>query len=553
MNSRQSTLMACTALVGVWLFIPHAAQAQSASDSEKIQSLERQTELLQNQLKEIKDELVRTRRKNEPPATTAAYAADPPRAKAKAPAPEPKVKITVGGFIAAESVWRQRNEVADIGSSFTGIPYPFSPQFSENEFHGTARQSRISLLVEGNIDPFQKLTGYFETDFLGVGTTSNYNQSNSWAPRLRQAFLSYDNAGSGFHLLAGQAWSMETQNKVGIAPREENPPLTIDANYVVGFNYTRNWQVRLAQQFGAFTAGVSVENPATIFGGSTATAPLGLGGPFTSGSIVNGQVVNFSDTGGGGTFLTGVAVSTDTLPDVIEKLTFDPAPGWGHYEVFGIQRFFTDSILTCNPSPCIAGSSVNGTADSKTHSGSGIGGSILLPIIPKFLELTGNAMYGRGIGRYGAGQLPDVTIDADGSLSLLKERTAMIGLVAHPWEGTDIYAYAGMEQVYANYFTVGTNLFGYGNPGFSNVGCPATTATSFATTTNANPTNCIANNRRLENVTAGFWQNVYKGNYGRVTVGAEYSYIKRESFVGIGGAQPTYDNIVLTSLRYYPF
>jgi hypothetical protein len=48
MYSRRSTLMACTALVGVWLFIPHAAKAQSASDSEKIQSLERQTELLQN-------------------------------------------------------------------------------------------------------------------------------------------------------------------------------------------------------------------------------------------------------------------------------------------------------------------------------------------------------------------------------------------------------------------------------------------------------------------------------------------------------------------------
>jgi hypothetical protein len=28
----------------------------------------------------------------------------------------------VGGFIAAESVWRQRNEVADIASNFGAIP-----------------------------------------------------------------------------------------------------------------------------------------------------------------------------------------------------------------------------------------------------------------------------------------------------------------------------------------------------------------------------------------------------------------------------------------------
>ena len=70
----------------------------------------------------------------------------------------------MGGFIAAETVWRQRNEVADIGSNFGAIPYPFSPLYNENEFHGSA-----SLLVEGNIDPFQKLTGYYETTTTVVG------------------------------------------------------------------------------------------------------------------------------------------------------------------------------------------------------------------------------------------------------------------------------------------------------------------------------------------------------------------------------------------------
>jgi hypothetical protein len=100
---------------------------------------------------------------------------------------------------------------------------------------------------------------------LGVGQTSNYNQSNSWAPRLRQAYLDYDNTGYGFHLLAGQAWSLLTQNQAGITPRKENIPLTIDANYVVGFNYTRNWQIRMVEEFSpAFSAGISVEAPAAI-------------------------------------------------------------------------------------------------------------------------------------------------------------------------------------------------------------------------------------------------------------------------------------------------
>jgi hypothetical protein len=179
----------------------------------------------------------------------------------------------------------------DIGTAFGTIPYPFSPLYNEHEFHGTARQSRISLLVEGNIDPYQKLTGHYESDFLGTGTTSNYNQTNSWAARLRHAYFTYDNIGWRFHFLGGQTWSLLTQNQVGITPRKENIPLTIDANYVVGFNFTRQWQLRFVGDVAPGIAlGVSVENPATIFGASTATAPLGLGAAFASGGIVNGRI-----------------------------------------------------------------------------------------------------------------------------------------------------------------------------------------------------------------------------------------------------------------------
>jgi hypothetical protein len=233
--SFKQTLMACSALVGAWLLMPATASAQSASDADKIRNLERQTELLQLQLKELKGEIARMRAAPAAPvavasavpgavAVPAAAAASPPGGyvaapppggyvKGVPPPPAPKVKITVGGFIAAETVWRQRNEVADMGSNFGGIPYPFSPLYNENEFHGSARQSRISLLVEGNIDPWQKLTGYYETDFLGVGNTSNYNQSNSWAPRLRQAFFGYDNSGWGFHF----------PRRPGLEPRDSEP------------------------------------------------------------------------------------------------------------------------------------------------------------------------------------------------------------------------------------------------------------------------------------------------------------------------------------------
>ena len=246
-------LMACSALVGACMLIPASAGAQSASDGDKIQNLEHQTEALQKQLKEIKDEVARSRRKaaeqqQQYEAVAAELPVTPVKAKA-APAVLPGVKVTLGGFLAAETVWRSRNEVAEMGSNFGAIPYPFSPLYNESEFHGSARQSRISLKAEGNIDQYQKLWGYYEMDFLGVGNTSNYNQSNSWAPRLRQVFFDYDNSFTGFHFLAGQAWSLLTQNQRGIAATKENIPLTIDASYVVGFNYTRNWQLRFVEQF----------------------------------------------------------------------------------------------------------------------------------------------------------------------------------------------------------------------------------------------------------------------------------------------------------------
>ena len=97
---------------------------------------------------------------------------------------------------------------------------------------------------------------------------------------------------------------------------------------------------------------------------------------------VNGILVNFSNLGTGG-FLNGVNVTTDQAPDIIVKAAWDP--GWGHYEVFGIQRFFTDNTF------CSTGETgcVVGTTESKTSYGTGVGGSVLLPVIPKYLDLTG--------------------------------------------------------------------------------------------------------------------------------------------------------------------
>ena len=51
----------------------------------------------------------------------------------------------------------------------------------------------------------------------------------------------------------------------------------------------------------------------------------------------------------------------------------------------------------------------------------------------------------------------------------------------------------------------------------------------------------------------GFWDNIYKGPFGRLAGGLQYSFTQKYDFGGIGGSQERNENTFLTSLRYYPF
>ena len=97
------------------------------------------------------------------------------------------VTITPGGFLAGETVWRQRAEGADINTNLNGIPYPGANNATLSEFYGSGRQSRLSFLVQGKLANMN-MTGYYEMDFLGAGITSNNNQSNSYVLRQRQVW-----------------------------------------------------------------------------------------------------------------------------------------------------------------------------------------------------------------------------------------------------------------------------------------------------------------------------------------------------------------------------
>jgi outer membrane murein-binding lipoprotein Lpp len=433
------------------------------------------------------------------------------------------VTIQLGGFVAMESLFRSRNETTSIGSNWNAIPFPQSQQNHEGEFRMTAQQSRFSMLMHGDIDPNQHVEGYVELDLQGAAGTANSNESNSYNPRLRQAYVSYDNDALDLHALGGQSWSLATMFKQGVTPHQEDVPLTIDAQYVPGFTWTRQPQLRVAKGFdaGKFWLAASLEAPQTTYSvGSNGTG-------------VNLGTVNYNNTGISGLDPTA-SYSTDIAPDVIVKAAADP--GYGHYELYGLARFMQDRVA------------VVGNGHSNTRLAGGVGGGFILPILGSALSVEGRALAGYGIGRYGSGQLPDAPIGRDGAPVPLPEVQALVGLVAHPQPDIDLYSYVGTEQIHRKYFTSNGTAYGYGNPLYSNAGCDIELSTA----------SCTANTSGLTQGTIGAWWRFLHGNYGTIETGAQYSYTRRTIFAGATGAggtgnAATDDNIVMFSLRYLPF
>ena len=435
------------------------------------------------------------------------------------------IRVTLGGFIAAEAVTRSRNETQDIGSNFNNsIPYASSPNYHTPEFRESGRQSRISLLAEGDPDSVTKISAFYAADFIGSGSGSNSAESNSYVLRERELYATYARKDWDFYVLGGTSWSMLTMFKSGITPRLEDVPLTIDSQYVPGFAWTRNPQLRFVKGFDhdRFDLGLSFESPqASYFTGGNGTGSL-------TGTID-------STNAGSGTLNPDTTYSDDIAPDVILKGTADP--GWGHYEVFGLARFLHDRT------------SVVGNGNNHTVLAGGGGGGAILPVIKGRLDLQGNVLVGEGIGRYGSAQLPDATFSRTGAPLPLPEVIAMVGLVGHPVKSVDLYGYVGTEQIaHRESFAEGGKGYGYGSPLYSNVGCNIEQPIA---TTLAQP--CTANTSGVVQGTIGTWWRFLKGDFGTMQTGVQYSYTRKTAFDGKGGSPSTDDNMVFFSFRYLPF
>ena len=442
------------------------------------------------------------------------------------------VTVTLGGFVDATAIVRSRNEVADVSSSWNAIPYAQSPTYHEPEFRGSARNSRLALLIEGQVNPATKVSAYYEADFKVSGTTSNSNESNSYALGIREAFATIDRTDWGFHVLGGQAWSLVTLNRIGLTPRQEQIPLTIDSAYVPGFNWTRNWQLRFTKDFldRRLWAAISFESPLASYYVNNATSTGVIGG-------------TTNDQNTGGSLLNATAnYSTDIAPDVVAKLAYDPS--FGHYEVYGLGRFFSDRVTS---------TVANVSGHNNTVLAGGVGAGFVLPIIGPALTFQASGLAGQGIGRYGEAQLPDATIGSRGQAIPIPEAEALLGLVWHPTRAWDLYSYVGSEQEAKRSYNevIGGKLasFGYGNGFYSNAGCD----------TEGSALTCTANTRGITQGTLGAWWRFLHGTFGTLQAGTQWSYTRRTAFEGTGAkagsalTPRTDDNIVMFSFRYLPF
>jgi hypothetical protein len=513
------------------------------------------------------------------------------------------ITITPGGFIAAETITRQRGLASDINTPFNSIPYPGSALAHINESNFTARQSRLSLLAEGKVGA-AKLTGYWEADFLGTGVTSNNRQSNSYVMRQR---ILYGQAAldSGWIFTGGQQWSLATETKKGITNRTEVLPMTIDSQYQVGFNWMRQYGFRVVKDFGGkFAVGVAVEAPQATIGGrgfsAVTTTDLSKATVTTTGNAFvfapgsGGGLFNFVDTTG---------YSFNKSPDIIVKAAADP--GWGHYEVFGIFSQFRNRVYPCGvvgtntkdtvapATPATIACAIDGStspssigAFNDTRNGGGFGANIRVPVVAKKLDFAVQGAAGDGIGRYGSAQIADLTLRPDGTQALIRTAHALGELELHATPKLDIYAYFGGEYgwrtAYQGYDSIGVvktpsipatattlaipgttttsikvnQIGGYGSPFANNSGCGTENAPTSQLIPSGGGT-CAGDTRLVVEGTLGFWHKLTQGPKGSLRWGIQYSYFERlgwsgnNNTAGPGISPKGVDNMVWTSFRYY--
>lgn len=437
-----------------------------------------------------------------------------------------------GSYIEAATVYRNKATGGGIATAFTHIPMDGANDAHVSEFAATGRQSRLAFKFTGKA-PNATLTAFYEMDWLGTGVTSNNNQSNSYVMRQRQLWAQA-HLNDGWIFTGGQMWSLATETSNLLENGTEVLPGDIDPNYNAGFVWARQYGFRVVKDFNKnFAAGFSVENAQTLTpscqaaGGTAACASNYLEGE-------SGQ--------GGGLYNSTTTYSHNVAPDLIAKIAYQNK--YAHYEAFGIARFFRDRVY-----PDAASNSAEG-AYNDTLTVGGIGGSARFHVVPTKLDVAIKGLYGEGVGRYGDSTIADTTVAPDGQLAPLHGFSALAEIVGHASPRFEYYADFGGDYAGRAYFASNGGYVGYGVPNINNTGC-GTEVLPTGSYTPSNPKNCGGSTKDVQELSVGFNYYFYKGSYGALREGIQYSYMKRYLWSGIGGSPNGNLNELETSFRYY--
>jgi hypothetical protein len=351
-----------------------------------------------------------------------------------------------GGFLDLTYFWRSTNVGSGYGTNFFSIPFrnTIPGQLTENRL--TAENSRLTLQVKSKFSG-NDVWGYVETDFHGNDPANLNVATNSSTWRLRQ-FWGNIRRGS-WELMAGQGWSWLTPNRVGMTSFTPNIfyTLNVDANYNVGFAWTRAPQVRgTYHPTDHWALGVGLENPNQFVGqAGQVTFPAGF-----SASPITGQFDAANQT-----------TTPNLHPDVLAKIAYDTDAGGKHYHVEGVGLLTTARLLPV----------LGGTTNTKT--GGGVSGAFNLEVVKNF-RLIANGYWSDGGGRYLFGNGPSVVLKPNGTLSMVHAGAALGGF---EWQASRINtfaAYYGFNYFQRNFFldtSAGAKpgtFVGYGGPGSSN-------------------------------------------------------------------------------------
>jgi len=387
---------------------------------------------------------------------------------------------------------------------------------------------------------------------------------------------------------------------LGVAVEEQQGTLTVHGNPTV--------TCAPANPFGAAPTTTGTCSAAALNG--TRVVSNVAGGTVTNSAVVGPSVFNNFLLGqfgaSGGLYSPLGNYQYNPTPDIVVKAVFEP--GFGHYELFGVFAQFRGRVFPCAVTaaalpvagcgtlPASGGAVPNiysgAGAFNDSRTGGGIGANARWALFAKHVDLGVHFLGGTGIGRYGSVGLPDATIRwsnpvnpaVAGTIAPLHNYQALGTLQFHPTPKLDINLYVGDEYSARASYAKGasaTSVVGYGSPGFANFGCNAEQQSFAAQSTSTStgvPTgvagsngflpgalqNCTGDTRHLIEGSIQAWYRFYRGPYGTVQFGMQYSNYVRNTWRGVASGtgsdgityttngQPHADeNMVFTSFRYY--